>query len=41
MHSGGRFWPKAARALHNAVYDLGVKQTVVCVFVSIWREDSR
>ncbi len=28
-----RSWPKAARALHNAVSDLGVKQTFVWVFV--------
>ncbi len=37
----GRSWPKAARALHNAVSDLGVKQTFVWVFVSIWLEDHR
>jgi len=34
----GRLLP---RALHNAVSDLGVKQTVVWVFVSIWLEDHR
>ena len=29
------------RALHNAVSALGVKQTAVWVFVSIWLEDHR